>query len=74
MKIIVEWLNILDISSGKVIKFLAQKFHTGQHHIISAAKYLSRSEKVVYGSSELDSNPYTTVSGDNCCILQYTGK
>ena len=74
MKLIVKWLNILDVSSREAIKFSVKQVHTGQTQIISAAQYLSRSDKVVYGRSELDSNADTTVAGSNCCILQYNGK
>ena len=74
MKLIVKWLNILDVSSGSAIKLSVKQVHTGQHSIISAAKDLSMSEKVVYGRSELDSHADNTVAGASCCILQYTGK
>ena len=72
MKLIVKWINILDVSSGKAIKFSVQKVHTGQRHIISASKYYSRSEKVVYGRSDLESHADTTVAGASFCIFQYT--
>ena len=74
MKLIVKWLNILDVSCGKVIKFSVQQVHTGQCRIISAVKDPSSSDKVVYGRRELDSHADTTVTGANFCKLQYTGK
>ena len=74
MKLIVKWLNILDVSRGKTIKLSVQKFRAGQRRIISSAKDLSRSDKVLYGRNELDYHTGTTVAGDNWCILQYTGK
>ena len=74
MNFIVKWLNILDVSSGKAIKLSVQQVHTGQRRIISAAKYLSRSDKVVYGRSELDYHDDTTVTYANCCIFYYTAK
>ena len=51
-----------------------QQVYKGKRRIISAAKDLSGSDKVVYGRSELDSHADTTVTGDNFCVLQYTGK
>ena len=74
MNLIVKWLNILDVGNGKVIKLPVQKVHTGQRHIISAAKDLSRSDKVVYGRSELDSHTDTTAARANLFISQYTRK
>ena len=74
MKIIVQWLNILDVSIGKAIKLSVHQFYTGKSHIISAANDSSRSYKVVYGISELDSHTDTTVAGYNCFLFQYTGK
>ena len=46
MNLIVKWLNILDVGSGKVVKLPVQKVHTGQRHIISSEKDLSKSEKL----------------------------
>ena len=69
MNLIVKWLNILDISSGKVIKLTVQKLYSGQHHIITAAKDSSRSDKVVYGRIELDLYTDTTIAVANSCIL-----
>ena len=74
MKLILKWLNILYVSSGKAIKLSVQKVHTGQSHIISAANNSPRSEKVVYGRIELDYHADTTVTGANWFILKYTGK
>ena len=74
MKIIVKRSNVLDVSSGKAIKLSVQQVHTGQRHIISAAEDLLRSDKIVYGKSELNYHTDTTVSGANFCILQYNGK
>ena len=74
MKLIVKWINILYVSSGKAIKLSVQQVHTGKSHIISAAKYLSSLDKVVHGRSELDSHSDTTVAGANSCLFQYTGK
>ena len=61
MKFIVRWLDILGVSGGKAIKLSVQQVHTGQCRIISAAKYLSGSDKVVYGRSELDCHADITV-------------
>ena len=61
MKLIVKWINILYVSSGKAIKLSVQQVHTGKSHIISAAKYLSGSDKVVYDRSELDCHADITV-------------
>ena len=74
MKFIVNGLNILDVSSGKGIKLSVQKLQQGQRRMVSAAKYSSRSYKVVYGRIDLDYHADTTVAGSNCCILNYTGK
>ena len=74
MKIIVKWFNILDVSSRNTIKLSVQQVHAGQRHIISSEKYSSRSDKVVYGISDLDSHADTTFAGANCYILHYTGK
>ena len=74
MKLIVKWMIILDVSSGNAIKMSVQQLHTRQRRIVSEANYLSSSDKVVYGRSELDYHSDTTVAGFNCCILQYTGK
>ena len=74
MKLILKWLNILYVSSGKAIKLSVQKVHTGQSRIISAAKNSPMSEKVVYGIIELDYHADTTVTGANWFILKYTGK
>ena len=74
MKLIVIWLNILDVSSRKDVKLSVQKFHSGQRCIIASEKYLSRSENVVYSRSDLDYHSDTTVAGANFYILQYTGK
>ena len=74
MNLTVKWPNILDASCGKAIKLSVQKAHSGKHQIISAAKDSSRSEKVVYGRSELNYYADTTVEGVNLCILRYTGK
>ena len=68
MKIIVIWLTVLDVSSGKNIKLLVHQVKPGQQLTISAAEYLSRSEKVVYGKSDLDSHADTTVTGSNQSI------
>ena len=48
--------------------------YIGQHQNISAENDLSRSDKVVYVRSELDSYADTIVTEDNCCIFQHTGK
>ena len=74
MKLIVKWFNILDVSSGNAIKLSVQQVNSGQRRNTSSEKDTSRSYKVVYGRSELDSHADTTVTGANCCILQYTGK
>ena len=74
MKIILVWLNILDVSSGNDIKFSLQQVHSGKRRIIKAAKDMSSSEMFVYGRSELDSHADTTVAGDNFCIFNYTVK
>ena len=74
MKLIVIWLNILDISIVKAIKYLVKKLHSGKPQIISEAKYLSSSYKVVYGKCELGSHADTTISVESLCILQYTIK
>ena len=73
MKFILKWLNILDVSSEKAIKLPVQQVHIGKSRIISAENYLSISDKVAYGRSELYYHADTTVTGGNCCILQYTG-
>ena len=49
-----------------------QQVHLGQRRIISAAKYPSRLDKVMYGRRELDSNADITVAWVNYCIFQYT--
>ena len=64
----------MDVSILKAIKLSVQKFSTGQGRIISSEKYSSRSDKVVYGRSELDYHADTKVAGANFCVLQYTGK
>ena len=69
MKLIVIYLIILDVISGKTIKLSLWKVKPGQCHIISTANNLSRSDKVAYSISELDYNTDTTVAGENCCIL-----
>ena len=74
MKLIVKWLNILDVSSGKAIKFSVQQLHTRKIRIISLAKYSSRSDKVMHVRSELYYHADTIVTEANFCILQYTGK
>ena len=74
MKIIVKWPNILDVSSGNVIKFSVQKVHTMQRCIISESENLSGSDKVVYFRSEFYSHADTAVAGANFFIIQYTGK
>ena len=74
MKLIIKWINILDVSSGNATKCLVQQVHTRQRGIISEAEYSSRPDKVVYGLSELDYNSDTIVAGANLCILHYTGK
>ena len=62
------------LSSGKAIKLSVHKLYTEQRRIILAEKYLSMSYKVVYGRSGMDYHADITVTGPNCCILQYTGK
>ena len=74
MNIIVTWIDTLDVRSGKVIKLSGQKVHTGQRRIISALKDLSRSDKVLYGISELEYHADTTFAGENCCIFKCTVK
>ena len=64
----------LDVSSGKDIKLSVHQVHTGKRHIVSAANDLSRSDKVVYGRSELDSHTDTTAARANLFISQYTRK
>ena len=63
----------MDVRSGKDIKLSVQKVHSGKRRIILAAKNLSRSDKVVYIRSDLDSNADTIVAGANGSILQYNG-
>ena len=74
MKLIIKWLNILDVSSGNAIKLSVHQVHTGQHRIISSSKYLPRPDKVVNDRNELDYHANITVTGANICILLYTGK
>ena len=73
MRLILIWFKILDVSSQKAIKFSVQQVYSGKRRIISKTKYPSRSEKVVGGRSELDSQSDTTVEGDNYSIMEYTG-
>ena len=63
MKLIVKRLNILDVSRGNAIKFSVQQVHTGQCRIVSTEKDSSRSDKVVYLITELNSHANTTVTG-----------
>ena len=74
MNTIVKWLNIFDVSSGNAIKVSVRILYSGKLRIISASMYLLSSDKVVYGRSDLDYHAYTTVAGENLCILQYTVK
>ena len=74
MKPVLIGINILDVSIGKTIKLSVQKVQPRKRRIISAEKYLSGSDKLVYVIIKFDSHSDTTFTGANCCILQYTGK
>ena len=65
MKLILIWLNNLDVSILKAIKYLVKKVHSGRPHIVSAANDLSSSDKVVYDRCEFCYYDATTVSGEN---------
>ena len=60
---------MLYVSIIKAIKLSVQKVHSVQLRIISAAKDSSRSEKVVYGRSELGYYSDTMVTVANFCML-----
>ena len=62
MKLILKWLNILDVSIGKAIRLSVQQVHTGKQRILSAAKDFTSSDKFMYGKKELDLQDDTTVA------------
>ena len=70
MKLIVKWIIILDVNSGKAFKFSVKQVNTGQHHKISAENDSSIPDKILYGRSEFDSNVDTAVPWANFCIGQ----
>ena len=53
MKLIVIWLNILDVNGAKVVRYSMQQFKLGQHHIISAGNDSQRSKSLCMAETRL---------------------